>query len=110
MPWTLSTGPQTAVGKARSARNAWKGGQRANLSHWREILRSLEEGGRQVISLIGRKTRLSRTRHHLPKKPIPVPNTSFTPGQERDEIDNMSSHDLLNAFRRLISIAPAVKT
>lgn len=30
-PWTRSTGPRTAEGKARASRNAWKGG------YWREI-------------------------------------------------------------------------
>lgn len=27
-PWLKSTGPRTAEGKARSSRNAWKGGAR----------------------------------------------------------------------------------
>lgn len=30
-PWTRSTGPRTAEGKARASRNAWKGGC------WREM-------------------------------------------------------------------------
>jgi hypothetical protein len=29
--WTKSTGPRTAAGKARAARNAWKGGHRARI-------------------------------------------------------------------------------
>ena len=30
-PWEKSTGPRTPDGKAKAARNAWKGG------HWREL-------------------------------------------------------------------------
>lgn len=30
-PWTRSTGPRTAEGKATTSRNAWKGG------YWREM-------------------------------------------------------------------------
>lgn len=30
-PWTRSTGPTSTAGKARSSRNAWKGGHRARL-------------------------------------------------------------------------------
>lgn len=30
-PWTRSTGPRTAAGKAKASRNAWKGG------HWQQI-------------------------------------------------------------------------
>jgi hypothetical protein len=49
-PWTLSTGPQTSEGRVRSSRNAWKGGHRAKLGHWRRALRSLEEVRLRVIS------------------------------------------------------------
>lgn len=39
-PWERSTGPRTAEGKARAARNAWKGGNRALL---RELARVLSD-------------------------------------------------------------------
>lgn len=34
-PWTRSTGPISAEGKARSSRNAWKGGYRVRLAQSR---------------------------------------------------------------------------
>jgi hypothetical protein len=37
-PWTKSTGPRTSVGKARAARNAYRGGAQAML---RELSRAL---------------------------------------------------------------------
>jgi len=39
-PWERSTGPRTPGGKARSARNAYKGGHRNRL---RQLIRSLTE-------------------------------------------------------------------
>lgn len=39
-PWERSTGPRTAAGKARVARNAWKGGVRPAA---RELARELRK-------------------------------------------------------------------
>ena len=39
-PWLKSTGPRTPEGKARSSRNAWKGGLRPAL---RRLARNLRE-------------------------------------------------------------------
>lgn len=39
-PWLKSTGPRTPEGKARSSRNAWKGGVRPMI---RELARTLRE-------------------------------------------------------------------
>ena len=39
-PWKRSTGPSTVGGKAKAARNAWKGGERALL---RELVRQMRE-------------------------------------------------------------------
>ena len=51
-PWAQSTGPRTAEGKARAARNAFKGGQRQALQELRKALNSLlrdqREGLRRV--------------------------------------------------------------
>ena len=40
-PWTRSTGPRTTEGKARSSRNAWKGGARAKAAQWGILLKYL---------------------------------------------------------------------
>jgi hypothetical protein len=40
-PWKHSTGPRTAEGKARSSRNAWKGGQREMARALARFLRRL---------------------------------------------------------------------
>ena len=44
-PWEQSTGPQTAAGKSRASRNAWKGGWRQQL---RELSKALDEQRREV--------------------------------------------------------------
>lgn len=33
-PWEQSTGPKSAEGKARVARNAWRGGTRGSCASW----------------------------------------------------------------------------
>lgn len=42
-PWTRSTGPRSDAGKAKAARNSYKGGQRVQL---RTIARELREMAR----------------------------------------------------------------
>ena len=44
-PWAQSTGPQSAEGKAAVARNAWKGGTRAEL---RQLAKEVREELSQV--------------------------------------------------------------
>jgi hypothetical protein len=39
-PWERSTGPRTPAGKARSARNAYRGGHRPRL---RELIRAMNQ-------------------------------------------------------------------
>jgi hypothetical protein len=39
-PWERSTGPRTSEGKARVARNAWRGGHRAE---FRQLMRQVGE-------------------------------------------------------------------
>ena len=39
-PWNQSTGPQSAQGKAKAARNAWTGGQAVKL---RQIIKELNQ-------------------------------------------------------------------
>jgi hypothetical protein len=43
-PWTRSTGARTPEGKARSSRNAYKGGMRSMLREMAALLREQREG------------------------------------------------------------------
>ena len=61
-PWTRSTGPRTAEGKARSSRNAWKGGVRKDAAHWSSWLRALSKVGRAAETLVKRKQRPVRNK------------------------------------------------
>jgi len=49
-PWDRSTGPKTTEGKARSSRNAWKGGVREQLQ---TLCRVLREHARSLRELLG---------------------------------------------------------
>lgn len=49
-PWTKATGAKTAEGKARSSRNAYKGGHRQKL---REAMRQLNTLLREQNELVG---------------------------------------------------------
>lgn len=42
-PWEKSTGPRSTDGKARVARNAWKGGMRAETRRFARLLREMQE-------------------------------------------------------------------
>jgi hypothetical protein len=50
-PWERSTGPKTPEGKARSSRNADRGGQRGKLRtelrYFREVIQELDEEQRE---------------------------------------------------------------
>ena len=48
-PWEKSTGPRTPEGKARVARNPWKGGHRQAL---RELIYQVKQELRQSQSLL----------------------------------------------------------
>ena len=54
-PWKKSTGPKTEAGKARSARNAWKGGVWADCAYYSRLLRETGATLREVFSSFGRK-------------------------------------------------------
>ena len=43
-PWERSTGPTSAAGKAVVARNAWRGGHRAQLQELRRALSEQRDG------------------------------------------------------------------
>ncbi|OWQ76592.1 hypothetical protein CEE56_02575 [Stenotrophomonas maltophilia] len=40
-PWEQATGPRSVEGKAKAARNAWKGGERKTLRQLAAILRDV---------------------------------------------------------------------
>jgi hypothetical protein len=42
-PWKRSTGPRSPEGKARSSRNAWKGGSRPTMRDLARLLREQRE-------------------------------------------------------------------
>jgi hypothetical protein len=48
-PWLLSTGPRTAAGKERAARNAYKGGLRASLRQLRRAINEVAQNQRVVL-------------------------------------------------------------
>ena len=54
-PWTKSMGPKTEEGKARSARNAWKGGVRADAAAYAKILRGIAGTTRRLFSSFRQK-------------------------------------------------------
>lgn len=47
-PWTRSTGARTAEGKARSSRNAYRGGVRDMLREMAALLRAQREGLKEI--------------------------------------------------------------
>ena len=61
-PWTKSTGPRTEAGKARAARNAWKGGVRVIVAQYSQVLRGMEATTRALISSFCRKPFLGHKR------------------------------------------------
>jgi hypothetical protein len=52
-PWERSTGPRTPDGKAKSSRNAWKGGFRAQLRELQKLLNEEERMTRQLVATGG---------------------------------------------------------
>ena len=112
MPWTLSTGPVTAEGKARSSRNAWKGGLRPQVSNWHRALRQIGLITERLYSSI-------RPKQHVHRREAPVPSPGFwnafedwdadsNEDDEPDAIDRMSSADLEVAMHRLLAGRPAL--
>ncbi len=114
MPWTLSTGPVTAEGKARCSRNAWKGGVRAKVSNWHRTVSQIVLNVEKLYSLI----RPKRKKHRL-AGPAPLPSVSspaltwnFAIEEEEDgddddddekpdAVDRMSSAEVQAALIRL---------
>jgi len=95
-PWKQSTGPRTEAGKARSARNAWKGGVRATVARFNRILRETAAVTKKVFSSFRRK-RVSKPRRTWAPQPAPPKApfwdmTSDFPSDE--ELDRLSTDEL----------------
>ena len=72
LPWTRSTGPKTQEGKARSARNAWKGGLRPQILRWGAFLSTLCLANRTAIRSAGSKIRKPKLRKPQPQPVSPL--------------------------------------
>ena len=103
-PWTKSTGPRTETGKARSARNAWKGGVRVIVARYSQVLRDMEATTRQLFSSFCRK-RVSRPRRAFapqpPRRGTPLRGAGqgWPPGQD---IERLSTEKLLAMAGRIL--------
>ena len=51
-PWAKSTGPKSAEGKERVARNAWRGGHRQKLRDLAKMVNAEIRAARQTIALV----------------------------------------------------------
>ena len=69
-PWNKATGPRTEEGKARSSRNAWKGGVRALVATCSQTLRAMGAATQRVFSSFRPKP-VSRPRRTLAPKLAP---------------------------------------
>ena len=103
-PWKQATGPRTEAGKARSARNAWKGGVRATVARFSRILRETTATTKKVFSSFRRKrvSRPSRTwapKPAAPEAPVWDLDSDFPSDAE---LDRLSTDEL----RVLVSQLP----
>ena len=58
-PWERSSGPRTAKGKARSARNAWKGGTSVMLRTMRRLVNAEVRGAQRLLDAISGRSKKS---------------------------------------------------
>ena len=107
MPWTLSTCPVTTAGKARVARNGWKGDVRAKVSNWHRTVSQIVLNVEKLYSLV----RPKRKKHPFARVgPVlstvsPVFAWDVTAGEEEeddemDAVDRMSSAEVQAALSR----------
>ena len=96
MPWTLSTGPVTAAGKARVARNAWKGGVRAKVSNWHLALGEIVRNVEKLYSLLRPKRRNHGWAGVPPMRPVLNPAFSWNVAAEEEEEDDDDEFDAVD--------------
>ncbi len=110
MPWTLSTGPVTAAGKTRVARNGWKGGIRARVSNWHRTVSQIVLFAEKLNSLVRPKRKKHRLAVVVPAGSVlsPASPWSFAAEEEEeddddemDAVDRMSSAEVQAALIRL---------
>jgi hypothetical protein len=107
-PWTHSTGPRTEEGKARSARNAWKGGVRAavrtTIAHYSQLLRQVEASTRTLISSFGQRRVSQPRRTFAPKASRRVlPWLGAAPVlPSNSELDGLATGELMALAGRLL--------
>jgi len=116
MPWTLSTGPVTAAGKARVARNGWKGGVRAKVSNWHRTVGEIVLNVEKLYSLVRPKRQNRQVAAPGPVAAVqsPVSDWNFADeaeeedddddddeNDERDSVDRMSAAEIQAALSRL---------
>ncbi len=112
MPWTLSTGPVTTCGKARVARNAWKGGVRAKVCNWHRTVSQIVLNVEKLYSLIRPKRKKHRVAGVGPAGTTLSPAFTWNFTGEDDEegdddddkpdaVDRMSAAEVQAALIRL---------
>ena len=111
MPWTLSTGPRTAEGKSRSCLNGWKGGVRAKVMRWRQVLRQMQSGMEKAMARVKVISSVRRKRCFKPS-PKPAPMAWTLPGWDEDVDDivaRMSPAEVAEACQRLLKAQGGLK-
>ena len=103
-PWTKSTGPRTEVGKAKSSRNAWKGGARSDMNYYSRLLRETGATLRDMFSSFCR-IREYRPRRTFARKPHPsvMPMKGDLPDFPPDpELEQLSEEELMTMAGELL--------
>jgi len=107
MPWTLSTGPVTAEGNARVARNGWKGRIRANVSNWHRSVSQIVLNVEKLYSLVRPKRKMGRKVDPAPAAAVWNASEDWDDDQDDEEeidaFDKMSPAEVQAALRRIMA-------
>jgi hypothetical protein len=82
-PWDQSTGPKTQAGKARVARNAYKGGHRERLRDHARLYGEVSRAGHEVAAIIGAARRGNLLYRGEPISPNYTASETFLAAQAR---------------------------